>query len=98
MKIDCSQVITTLKGEPYKIDGRELTLGDVVAEALAADQTGGKMKLYALAQKAVKSADMEVDAADLALIKRAVETCRSYQGNAVILGQALEKLEEVKGE
>ncbi len=96
MKIDYSQTINNLAGQPYKVDTKDLTLGDVCAEALATDQTGGKMKLFALAQEAFKSQKADIDAADLALLKRCVTDCKSYQGNAVILGQALEMLENVK--
>ncbi len=71
-----------------------IIVGMVVAEALAGDRTGGKMKLFLLAQKAFDEAELEVDAADLALIKRAVEQCTSY--NNVIVGQALAALEEAK--
>lgn len=98
MKLDCSQPINTLKGVPFKSDGEALTLGQVISEALAVDQTGGKMKLYALAQKAFASTEIEIDSADLSLIKRAVAECKSFQGNALILGQALEMLEGVKAE
>lgn len=96
MKLDYSQVLSTLAGNPYKIDDKDLTLGDIVAEALATNQSEGKMKLYALAQTAFKKEITEVDSADLALIKKAVEGCQSYSGNALILGQSLELLEKVK--
>lgn len=96
MEIDYSHIINTLSGVPYKIEGNDLTLGDIVAEALAAHNTGGKMKLYALAQVAFKKKKATIDSADLALVKSAVETCAAYQGNALILGQSLELLEKVK--
>lgn len=96
MKIDYSQVLNTLSGTPYKIEGNDLTLGDIVAEALATDQQGGKMKLYSLAQTAFKKEKAEIDTADLAMVKSAVEKCPSYAGNALILGQSLELLEQVK--
>lgn len=95
MQIDLKQPISTLAGEPYKTaEGSELTLGNVIAESLATDTTEGKMKLYILAQKAYSEKTMEVDTADLALIKRAIQTNKSY--NALILGQAELKLEEIK--
>lgn len=96
MKIDYSQVLYTLAGNPYKVEDKDLTLGDIVAEALATDQSTGKMKLYALAQTAFKKEVCEIDSADLALIKKALEGCPSYTGNALILGQSLELLEKVK--
>jgi len=97
MKIDCSQEIHTLKGIPFKdAEGKNLTLGDVIAEVLAMDEVGGKMKLFTLAQKAYGSGDMEVDAADLSLIKKSFEKTKAYNGNALVLGQAQKMLEEVK--
>lgn len=97
MQIDYSQKINTLHGTPYQItEGVDLTLGDIVAEALATDTSGGKMKLYSLAQTAFAKKKAEVDIADLALIKKAIETCTSYGGNSLILGQSLELLEKVK--
>lgn len=93
MKIDCSKLITSLDGTPIKVGEEHLTLGFVIAEAMASDKTGGKMKLYILAEKAYKNQVMEVDAADHAFIKKAVEQCTSYNQNAIILGQALAYLE-----
>lgn len=94
MKINASAPILTLKGEPYKLDDNALTLGQVCAEALASDKTGGKMKLYTLSDKLFKGGEVEVDAADLAMIKRAVNDSPSY--NNIINGQALLLLEDVK--
>lgn len=95
MKINYGQTINTLSGTPYQSAGKDLTLGSIVAEALAVDPSGGKMKLYALAQSAYRGGEQEVDSADLKLIKTAVENCKSYDGNAILLGQALERLEKV---
>lgn len=96
MKIKLSQEIKTLTGDSYKTESGPLTLGVVIAEALTTDQTLGKMKAFALAQKAYSGKEMEVDAADLVVIKKAVEQCKSYNGNPIILGQALTLLEEAK--
>lgn len=97
MKIDLEQPIKTLSGEVYKNVTKDLTLGGVISEALAASETGGKLKMYVLAQEAFKGGEMDVDSADFSLIKTAVETNKSYgnQGN-IILGQALEMLNQVK--
>ena len=94
MKIKTGQKVLTLKGEPYKQGGEELKVGHVIAESLAGDRTGGKMKMYLLAQKAYDEEEMEVDAADLSLIKKSVSECTSY--NNVIVGQVLAALEEIK--
>lgn len=95
MKLDCSKEIVNLKGEQYKTpEGTNVFLGDVIAEALSSDQTGGKMKVYSLAQKATTNKEIEVDIADLTLIKSAVENFKGY--NNIILGQTLEILEKAK--
>ncbi len=94
MKIDTKQIVNNLAGKAYQSDEKDLTLGAVIAESLASSGTGGKMKIYILAQKAYTSDSIEVDEADMSLIKRCVEECKSY--NNVILGQALAMLEEAK--
>ncbi len=96
MKIDLKQKINTLSGAPYKVGDEDLTLGGVIAEVLASDASGGKMKLYALAQKAFKQDELEVDTADLALIKAAFEQTKAYNNNAVIIGQAQEFIENAR--
>ncbi len=87
MQIQANKVVTTLSGKPYTSDGKELTVGNVIAEALAGDTTGGKFKLYTLAQKFWNEPEVEVDAADLGLIKTAVENTKTY--NNIIIGQVL---------
>lgn len=95
MKIDTGRLVKTLKDEPYQYDGRDLTVGHAMAEALASNDAGGKMKLFILAQKAYKSdGEMEVDEVDLALIKKAVEACGAY--NNLILGQVLLAIDAAK--
>jgi hypothetical protein len=96
MKIDTSRKISNLRGEPYKTsEGDELTLGAVCAEALATHNVGGKMKAYSLAHRCFGTkGELEVDQADLTLIKGAVEACSTY--NNLITGQALEMLAEAK--
>ena len=88
--------MTTLTGEPYKYDGRDLTVGAVIAEVLADNDTGGKMKLFSMAQKAFKSDGMEVDIVDKGLITKALEKSTKYSN--IILGQALLAVEEAKEE
>ncbi len=92
MKIDTSRLVRNLKGEPYTYDGAELTVGVVVAEALATYDMGGKMKLFTMAQKAYKSDGMEADLVDAGLISKALEGCRAY--SSIILGQAMLAVEE----
>lgn len=94
MKIDTGKLVVNLKGEAYKTDGIDLTVGHVIAEALAANPAGGKMKMYLLAQAAYNNSELEVDAVDFGLIVKAVEASIAY--NNVILGQVLTQLESVK--
>ncbi len=94
MKINTGATVNTLKDEPYTIDGKPLTVGQVIAEALAVDKTGGKMKLYALADRCFKNESVEVDAADLSLMKRAVEESTAY--NNIVNGQVLVALENAR--
>lgn len=98
MKLDCSITIKSIKGEPMKLDKEtELKLGDVLAEALLSDLSGGKHKLFILASKVAENKETEVDGADLALIKKAVESSKSYGAqNILIMGQAIGLLEGVK--
>lgn len=96
MKIHTAATVNTLKGEPYVIGTDPLTVGQVLAEALAVDKVGGKMKMFALADKCYKQEYVEVDAADLALMKRAVEDSAAY--NNIIMGQVLVALESVKAD
>lgn len=91
MKIDASAPVLNLKGEPYKSEEGIVTVGSVVSDALALDQTGGKMKLYVLAKKFFDGGEVELDAVDLSLVKKAVEECKQY--NNIIIGQVLLTLE-----
>lgn len=91
MKIDTGKAIINLKGEDYTSDGKNLTVGHVLAEALAASDMGGKMKLFLLAQKCYAAESVEMDEVDLSLTKKAVEVCKSY--NNIIIGQTLLALE-----
>lgn len=95
MQIDSKKQLLTLTGKTYETPEKEpLTLGMVIAEALASSETAGKMKSYILAKKFYDQTSVEIDAADLSVIKKSVEACRSY--NNLILGQTLSLLEEIK--
>lgn len=95
MNIQADTKVLTLSGKPYQqSDGTDLGVGQVIAEALAVEKTGGKFKLFTLAQKFFGDATVEIDAADLALVKSAVEKCETY--NNIIIGQVLGILENVR--
>lgn len=85
MKIKVSEKLRTLKGEVFKDGADELTLGLALANILAICKSGGKKRIYLLAEKCFKAKDFEVDATDMALIKQAVATTEIY--NNIINGQ-----------
>lgn len=95
MQIDPKQVLKGLAGKQYETPDKEpLTLGMVVAEALGTSPVAGKMKSYVLAQKFWNDEKIELDAADVTLVRNAIESCTSY--NNLVLGQALVLLEASK--
>lgn len=95
IKIDGTQVIRTLKGEPFKDEfGDDLTLGKVVSAILQTNQQGGKMKNFILAQDFYKKDMIEIDIADYGIVKQGIET--TNQSNNIVAGQALVLLEEAK--
>ena len=95
MKIDLKQTIKTLQGSPLKNDsGKEFTLGEALANMLSASEEQGKMKLYILATKFYEQESIDLDASDLALVKKVVASSRAYSGS-LIQGQ-VELLLETK--
>jgi len=52
---------------------------------LLSDKTGGKMKLYVLATKFSQDKEVELDKADLELVRNAVSKTEIY--NALVAGQ-----------
>lgn len=94
MKINTKVCLKNLKGDEIEINKEKFTLGDALAEMLIQSKTGGKMKMFTLAQKLVKDKTVEVDASDMAMIKEAVKTTEVY--NALVAGQCELLLEEVK--
>ena len=97
MNIPLSKVLETLDKKPLKLsDTENLTLGRALSEMLLEYKPGGKMKMLLLAQKAFEGKSLEVDEADLSLIKSAVKES-TYGGN-LIGGQVELLLEGVKEE
>jgi len=96
-KIETKKAIVNLNGEEFKNGEEVFTIGHALANILLANEAGGKMKLYALAQKFWNDEEVELDAADLSLVKKAVETTKSY--GALVAGQLgiyLEGLNDTK--
>lgn len=96
MKIKTNTTIKDLKGVTLKNEDGEVTLGEVLSNVLLADKSGGKMKMFVLAEKLFKSKEIELDDADFSLIKGSVEKSEIY-GN-LVLGQTLLILEGIKKE
>lgn len=93
MKINTKTTLKTLAGDVLKTsDGKDFFLSEALGNILVASETGGKYKLYTLATSFATSDEVEVDGADLRLIKDAVESTKVY--NALISGQLLQMLEE----
>lgn len=97
MKINCKTPIKNLKGEDMKDeDGQVFTLGKALALIVVNAKEGGKMKLFLLGTKLYQQDTVEVDTADLTLLKSVVKSTESY--GALIAGQCEMLLEEVKKE
>ena len=95
MKIQSKKVLKTLKGSDLKNqEDQPLTLGEALGMILTNAKDGGKMKLFLLAQKFSEGKDVEIDQADLGIIKKGVESTEIY--NNLVTGQILVILEDVK--
>lgn len=89
MKINTTQTVKNLKGQPYEAEEGPLTVGEAIAAVLANDDSTGKMKLYVLAKKFIDEEEVDLDSADLSLVKQAVERSKTYSGNNIVLGSLL---------
>lgn len=83
MKIKASDPIVDLKGEAIK----DLTIGLAIGNILTNSQIQGKMKLFVLAKKFANDKNVELDEADRALVKEAIEQSTFY--NVLVTGQLL---------
>lgn len=94
MQIKTKIVLKNLKGEPLKNEDKEpLTLGEVISSIMTWHKTGGKMKCYILAEKFAKDGIVDIDKADISLIKDAAEATEIY--NNMVTGQALILLDDL---
>lgn len=94
MKINTKQKIKNLAGKDLLDGEHPLTLGAAISYTLSNNDTGGKMKMYTLATDFYSKPSVDIDMADLALIKDAVEKTKAY--NSFIAGQILFLLETSK--
>ena len=88
MKIKSKEVLKTLAGKDIQdAEQKPFTVGHALSEILLTTKVGGKMKMFVLAQKFFSDESVEVDEADLALVKSSVEGSDVY--NNLINGQLL---------
>ncbi len=94
MKINTKTVFKDLSGKELKDGNEPLTLGIAIANILLTSKVNGKMKMFVLAQDFYNKESMEVDQADLSIIKKAAEETEGY--NTIVTGQLLLILESIK--
>lgn len=96
MKINLKQTINNLGGEPLlDNEKKELTLGEALSNIVLSAEEGGKMKLFILAKKFYENKEIDLDASDLALIKRVIASSKTYSGS-LVTGQVELLLNELK--
>lgn len=93
IKINTRKEIKNIDGSPAK----DFTVGKAIANILAGSKTQGKAKLYVLMTKFYDEKEVEVDAADLNLLKQEIEKNEVYPG-ALIAGQLIIMLDDLKEE
>jgi len=96
MKINLRKELSSLNGEALKDGTETLTLGKALSNILSTSEEGGKMKLFILAKKFYEDKEVDLDAADLAIVKKAVEKTKIY--TPLVAGQVELLLAEVKEE
>lgn len=95
MKINTKEAIRDIKGKTVLLPNKEeFTFGEALANILLDSKSGGKMKMYSLAQRLYNDKIVEVDLSDISLIKEAVEGSQNY--NNLVLGQVLVYLNGLK--
>ncbi len=91
MVIKTNAVLVDLKGNELKQGPDNFTVGEALGLILTNAQEQGKFKLYTLAKKFTTDESVDLDVADLALVKRLVEADKSL--NTLVDGQLLDILE-----
>lgn len=99
MKINTKKLVTNLKGDNIKDpDDNEVTYGVALSNIIVGDKTAGKMKSIVLGTKlATAKGPIEIDEADLTLLKKSCENTEVYTNN-LIPGKCLLYLESLKEE
>ena len=94
MKINTQNTLKDLAGKDIKNGNELFTMGMALGNILANSPTGGKHKMFILATKCYQNKEVEIDKADLELIKNAIETTDQY--NNLVSGQILQLLVDIK--
>lgn len=88
MTIKSQESLKNFKGEALKNEqNQNFTIGEAISNILLLDKMGGKMKCYILAQKFYTEKSVELDEADKALVKSAIERTETYTN--IVTGQLL---------
>jgi hypothetical protein len=99
MKISTKGTVKTLKGDAFKQDDTDLTVGKAIATIVSVPRDKGTyhfdhLKLYILAQKFYQQTSVEIDEADLEKLKKTIETDQQFP--PIILGQLVQVLNEAE--
>ena len=97
MKIETSEKILDLTGQPIKLNETDLTVGKVVAQILMAPRKDNsylfdKVKLLILAQQFYKEEETEMDVVDVEKLIKMVETDETWA--PLITGRVLMSLKK----
>lgn len=84
-KINCDLPLKDLSGKEIPDGEGVFTLGKALSNVVITNKSGGKMKLYSLGTKFYAGGEVELDAADFALVMGAVKSDEVY--NALVGGQ-----------
>lgn len=96
MKINTKIVLKGLDGvDLQNFENKPLTIGESLGNIIVSHEIGGRAKLYSLGVDLFKKEELEVDSADLILLKEAVEKTKVYS-SAVVTGQLLVLLENIR--
>lgn len=95
MKIDTQVILKDLAGKDILDEKKEgFKLGQALANIVVGAKEGGKMKLFLLGTKLFQDKSVEVDEADLNLLKNTVKSTEVY--GALVAGQVELYLDGVK--
>lgn len=95
MKINTKKLLVDFRGkEIFNELNQPTTIGEVLSQTLGFERKGGNMKTYLIGRKCSEQDEVEIDSADMALIKPILQKSETYPN--VVLGQILLYLEELK--